>query len=813
MGLSALRDDVRFALRAALRQPRLAGVVTLVLSIGIGTALAVFTLVDHTLLRPPPFLHGERLVDVLDVRRNGGGGGNILEPTKILGWQQQPSVFERFETYMPRGFDVTADSAPQRVSGLVVSPGLFDMLGVLPGRGRGFVAEDGRPGGQPVVVVSERLVRRLGWDPDRAVGRSVVLNGNPHSVIGVMAPTFSLLNDEGLWVPMYLPSHVGDPDAAGFFGIARLAIGQTVATAQALVFDIADGLQEVHPLRRTWDLRLDRKRASAVTATTRTALLALLGAVGVLLLLTCANVALLLVVHAMDRDAELAIRSALGAGQWRLWRQSLLEIGLLVSTGGILGVLLAWSAVRLLVASAPPGLRSLGTAPVELDVRIVLVAGVLTAGTAAICGWLPARLGLTARWRVGAQDLARRAVTDRRGRWTMALVAVQLAASLTLITGTTVSARAMARIAARPLGFDPSHVITMRLDLPTARYPSPALQQGFMDDVVEALRRVSGVIDVAVARRFVGAGFSGGVPEVEGRHPGEEPLLFSINTVSPDYFRALRIPLLAGRTFRATDADEGNVVINQGLAHRLWPGGEALGKRFREDRGDRGGWKTVIGIVGDVDVRIASDRVLPFQIYEAWPRHSGATAPSGRPQRGVTHTLIVRASRPVEVVPIVRQLVASQDTQQPVDEVRLAIDIVTGVFVREHFVQRLLAALGAIGLLLAALGIYGALSHNVRRRTREFGIRITVGATPARILALVARGLVPAAAVGLVGGLVGAQALARSLGSLLHGVPPGDPASLAAAVGALIAVALAAAWGPARRAASTDPAETLRADG
>ncbi len=394
----------------------------------------MFCVVDSTLLRPAPFANADRLVDILDIRR-GGGGGNSLSPQKILGWRQQPSIFEAFEAYAPREVDVAGDGEPERLKTVLVSVGLFPMIDASPQFGRGFMAGDGQPGSAPVVLISDGVWRRrYGGDPE-VLGRNMLLNDRPYTIVGVMPRRFRLLTaDEAIWLPVDLDASRGDTTLFGLWGLGRLRPGVTVAAAQAQVYTIADRLQAETPLPRTWDLKLEQKRVARVNDTARGVLVALLGAVACLLLIAWANVANLFLAQAMSREREMAIRSSLGASRRAIVAEVLIDSLLLSLAAGALGLVFASWAVTAIVAAAPENLVFMPTSSIEIDGRVLLMSVGVTLVAGMMFSVIPAARG----FRPGLETLLRGigyGSPQRLGRIPGALVVVEVAFSLVVLAG------------------------------------------------------------------------------------------------------------------------------------------------------------------------------------------------------------------------------------------------------------------------------------------------------------------------------------------------------------------------------------------
>jgi putative ABC transport system permease protein len=806
--------DIRLALRRFISKPGHTLLMTLALALGIGATTAVFSVVDQTVLRPAPFAHANRLVDVIDYSRQQRGGGNNLSPQKILGWQEQPSLFERFEAYAPRTFDVTGTAEPERIKGLLVSTGLLPMLGVQPKLGRGFLDGDGRPESDAAVLISEAFWRRaFGGQPD-VLGTRVLLNDEPHTIVGVMPRRFRLTGDhEDVWLPIDVRS-VATQTIRGFYGLGRLAGHVTPEAAQRTADTIADQMQSQTPLPSSWDLVLERKKVAYVQATTRTALFVLLGAVAFVLLITCANTASLFLSQAAMRQREMAIRSAIGAARSRLVREVLTESLVLAAAGGALGLLFATWGIDAIVAAAPPNLTFQATSPVEIDARILLVAAAMTLATGILVGIVPALRG--SRPNV---DLALKGATGADAgrtpsRMPVVLVVAEIAFSLILLVGAALMIRTFANLEGIEPGFTPQGLVGVQIELPRDKYTSPAARAAFYDTLREKLLGVSGISDTAVAYGVPpgGGGTSYGTPEAEGAVPSAAPteVAVPLNVVSPEYFRTLRIPIVAGRTFTPGESQE-SMIVSRALANRFWPDGSAVGRRFRPNAGWQ--WQTVIGVVGDVEGRGGHERTA-LHTYTTWPTGSN-TQPQTRTARQRSYDarmFIARSEDPAAAIPAIRSAIREIDRNQPVGRVALVEDLYAEAFGRERFVLVLMSAFGLTAMALTAAGIFGVVAQSVVRRRREIGIRVALGAGPADVVRLFMSRGVALALGGTALGLAGAFALTRFLAALLFEVRPFDPLSIAGGTAIIMTVALLACWLPARSAAHLDPAETLRGD-
>lgn len=815
--LDRLAQDARFAFRLLHRNPGFALTAILTIALGIGANTTVFTMVDQVLFRPPPYLGGDRLVQVTGLDKPGGSGGNNLNAHRILSWQAQ-DVFERLEGFGPQQFDVSGDGPPERMSGYTVTTGLFSMLGVSPEIGRAFGPEDGRPGDELVAILGHNVwVRRFGASAN-AIGARLRLNDELHRIVGVMPPHF-LNRDDGVLVPFDLASHDGDNIVSNFIGLGRLPEGVTAEAAQGRADALAASLNEFDPQPRSWYLALRPWKLVFLSDLAHDALLVVLGAVGFVLLIACANVANLLLSRAVVREQEMAVRSALGASRGRLIRQGLTESSIVVLAGSALGVAFAWIGVRALVAALPAAtFIDVGGVDLRVDGRVLAFAAGATALTAVACGLVPAlraaRPNLDAGLR-GVTSGAGRSTGRMSGRMSGLLVVVEVAFSIVLLVGATLLIRTFTRLSAIEPGFDPSGVVTANIDLPTDRYPTPAAREAFFEELNGALLRTPGIFSTATATGVLPdeTAVEFGTVENDGdpvRRIEPDPYVGSL-TVGGAFFETLRIPIVEGREFTRADGDDA-VIVNQTLASRLWPPGAAVGRRMRE--GD-GPWWTVVGVAGDVEMRMfASNDRLKLQTYHPLvTRPTPVRAPLLRGRRTfVYRQILVRAADAAAAARTLEEAVWSIDPSLPVQRTELLRDRWNRTFAPQFLVVSVMALFSLVAVVLAAAGLFAVISHGVARRAHEIGIRVALGATRTDIFQLVmSRGLA-LAAFGVVIGLAGAAGVSRTLTALLYQVGPHDPASFLGVAGGLLAVAAAACWLPTRRAIAIDPATALRAE-
>jgi putative ABC transport system permease protein len=805
--------DVQLAIRRLWFKPAHTGLMVLIIGVGIGAATAVFSVVDQTILRPPPFPHADRLVEVLDLFRSAGARSTNLTVTKIAGWQAQPALFEAFEGYRFRQVDIAGtDIEPERLRGLIVTNGLLPMLGVQPMLGRGFTAEDGKQGAERVVLISEQLWRRKFSARADVLGTRIALSDEQYAIVGVMPRRFRLTgDDEDLWFPINV--NAAGPDApANFVGLARVARSVDPASQQKLADTLAARMQQQAPLPNEpfWDIHLGKKKVATVTETTETALFVLLAAVGFVLLIACANTASLFMAQIAIRQHETAIRAAIGATRGRLFREVLTESVLLAACGGGVGVLLATWGVDAIVAAAPPNLTFNATSPIEVDARVLAVAAGMTLTTGVVFGLLPAMRGSRANleWILKA---ARGAGTAAYGRVSATLIVAEIAFSLILLVGAALMIRTFMNLQAIAPGFELEGLVAMEVSLPTDKYVGEGSRSAFFDAVRERLVGTPGVSDVAIAAGvFRGGGTHYGTPEVEGDPVpvSDQEVEVPFKNVAPEFFRTLQIPLVAGRTFTAIDASDA-VIVSKSLADRLVPGGGPIGRRFRLGRTWQ--WETIVGVVGDIEPRAGGNRT-PFYIYRRLAPAAAASGPPPRVRGYATRVVIVRASQPSSIVPAMRAAVWASDRNQPTGPVTLVDDLYNQAFARERFVLQLMSVFGAIAIALTAAGIFAVLSQLVARRTREIGVRMALGARAADIVRLIVSRGVVLLAIGTVCGLAGAAALTRYLEALLFQVRPVDPVSFIVVTLLLGVTALLACWLPTRRAMRVDPAVALRVE-
>jgi putative ABC transport system permease protein len=808
--MRTLWQDLRYGARVLRKSPGFTAVAVAALALGIGANTAIFSVVDNVLLRPLGYAEPSRLVALWEEGKTRGFRGQTeLAPANYFDLREQARAFERVAAFSPHSLNLTGAGEPERLEGQRVSADLFPLLGVRPARGRWFLPEEDAFGADRAVVFSHSLwVRRFGADP-ALVGRTVALDGVPHTVVGVMPPHFHFPGREEFWVPMAMhPEEAAGRGDHYLRAVGRLREGVSSEAAGDEVRAFAERLARQYPETNGGLGMVVVPLHEEFVGGARPALLILLGAVGLVLLIACANVANLLLARAAARRREVAVRAALGAGRLRLVRQMLTESLLLATLGGAAGLLLAVWSVDLLSALVPPEVAAAGRQP--LDARVLLFTLAVSLVTGVVFGLAPALQSSNPRLSEALKEAGRYTGSGAgRGRARGALVVCEVAVALMLVVGAGLLLKGFWRLRAVEPGFRAEGVLTMKVILPAAKYAKPEQRRAFYD---ETLRRVAALpgVESAAMISFLPLTFRGMyfTFTAEGRPPAtaaERPNAV-YRVVSPDYFRAMGVPVLRGRAFAASDTAEAPavMVVSRAMAERHWPGEDPIGRRLKVGPPDsRNPWATVVGVVGDVRHGALSNELEP-EMYAPYAQETrGFTAP---------RDLVVRTSAgdPLSLAAAVREAVWSVDKDQPVSGARTLEQVLGESVARQRLYLLLLGAFAGLALVLAAVGVYGVMSYAVAQRTHEIGVRVALGAGRADILRLVVgQGML----LGLAGvgvGLAGAFALTRVMSSLLYGVTATDPAVYASVALLITLVALLACYVPARRAMKVDPMEALR---
>jgi putative ABC transport system permease protein len=803
--MSHLAQDLRYAFRTLAKSPGFTAAAVLTLALGIGANTAVFSVVNAVLLHPLAFPQEDRLVTVWeDLSARGGAAADWTGRSVFQEWRRT-EAFSGLTVTAGWAAAVTDGDRPEMIPGARVSPSYFTVLGVDPAPGRGFLPDEETPGKDHVVVLSRGLwEQRYGAEPS-VVGSTLDLNGTPYRVVGIAPEGFRppIESDAQLWSPLDVDP--ADPDWGNYYlrVIGRLAPGVGVEAAEAQLESVMDRLGEEHPADlRGVGVALEPLRTT-VAGDSRTPLLVLLGAVLLVLLVACANVANLVLARAFARDRELAVRTALGAGRRRLVAQLVTESLALAAVGGALGLVMGLWGMEVLKAYAPAGTPRLDE--VGLDGSVFLFVLAATAITGLLFGLVPGWLVSRSPVATALHEGGRTGSSAGRARLRAGLVVAELALGLALLVGAGLLVRSLVALHAVSPGFEPAGITSGRLLFPSARFPEASQAAAFVDRAIERLESAPEVASAGAVSVLPLSGSQIDVSYVvEGRvpPPGEEPAA-DYRAATPTYFETLGIPVVRGRSLGpGDDADAPLVaVVSEELARRAFPDEDPVGRRIKVGgvRDPESPWITVVGVVGGVRDN-ALNRTPDPEIY---------LPAAQRPSRVMR--LVVRAERPgVELAETLRGAVAALDSSQPVAEVVDLETLVRDSLAPQRFVTGLLAAFAAMALLLAGVGIYGVMSYAVGRRTHEIGVRMALGARPREVLALVLRQGALLVALGLGLGAIAAWGVGRGIAGLLYGVEPGDPATFAAVAGLLALCSLAATLLPALRASRTDPVEALR---
>jgi putative ABC transport system permease protein len=810
--IADLWQDLRYGARMLLRQPGFTLIAVLTLGLGIGANTAIFSVVNAVLLRAFPYGDANRLVIVWEKMRQNEQ--NVISPANFFDWREQQSVFAGLAAFNDTRNSLSGDGMPEEIAGQVATDNLFSVLGVNALLGRTFTPDDSKPGQNTVVVLSYGLwQRRFGADPN-VIGRKVILNAVDHTVIGVTPPDFKWhvrKNSQTgqaaeLWTPWAISSGFKQFRGRFICAVARLKPGVTLSQGRAEMDVIASRLAEQHKqFNRGYSVNLVPLREQ-FAGEIRRALLVLMGAVGFVLLIACANVANLLLARAAARRKEIAVRAAMGANRGRIVRQLLTESVLLATMGAIAGLLLAWLGASALVKLSPPELGDFQR--VEISVSVLGFTFVVALLTGVIFGLAPAfeasNIKLSDTLKEAGRSLAG---ASRSRRLRGALVVAEVALALVLLVGAGLLIRSFLRLQGLETGFNAHNVLTMRVALPGARYNDDAKRINFFTQALERMQTMPAVEAAGAINYtpFLGLGTRTGF-DIEGRSkplPDQQMGTTELCVTDQNFFRALEIPLKRGRLFTEQEVREQRnvVIINEALAQKYFPNEDALGKRIAISMRPPLVPTEIIGIVGDVKHAQLDQAAEPMSY---WPI-------AQLPYPFMTFTLRARGDA-TTVAAAVRNVIQSLDQQQPVGEVRTLDSLVGNSIARQRFNTLLLVAFAAVALLLSAIGIYGVMSYSVTQRTHELGVRVALGASARDVLELALWQGMKLALAGVGVGLLGALALTRLLKTLLFGVSATDPLTFAVIALSLALVALLACYLPARRATKVDPMIALRGE-
>jgi predicted permease len=798
-------QDLRYALRNLAKAPTFTIIALITLALGIGANTAIFSVVNAVLLRALPYAQPDRLVVV------GQNGFTSAPPANFFDWKRDNHVFENIgagEAWTP---NLTGIDKPEQVIGLRVTSDIFPVLGVKPILGRTFVPQEERTGNDREVVLSYGFWQRRFSGRRNAIGQTVSLNGASYTIVGVMPKGFRFapfwVTKAEIWAPLRLDPSDRLRNSLRLF--ARLKPGVSLQQARADMATITARLEAQFPGTNKNVTVVPLKEQ--VVGDIRPALLVLLCAVGFVLLIACANVAHMLLARASARKREIAVRAALGASRARIMRQFLTESAVLALTGGSLGVLMAIWGMRVLLASAPSEITRFGT--IQIDSTVLLFAFVISIVTGVAFGFAPAlqssAMNLVETLKEGAHSMSE---GSRRGAVRRLLVASEFALAVVLLAGAGLMIRTFAALQAIDPGFNPHHLLTMVVSVAGAQ-DANANRAAFYEQALDRIRALPGVTAAGAINHLPLAGDVWGIPFfIEGRpipKRGEEPY-GAYRVVLPGYFRTMDIPILRGRDFQRND-DHGApkvAIVNQYLAQHYWPGEDPIGKRISIGLGGEPTWMTVVGVVANIvrhdwTDKAGSEYYLPLLQSPSYLRDQSPFS--------AYLTIVVRtAGDAAAQTSAVENAIRSLDKTVTLSEVETMEEVVADTNAQPRFYLSLLTAFAAVALILAAVGIYGVMSHSVSRRTHEMALRMALGAQSSEVMRLVVGESMMLAAVGGAVGLAGALALTPMMKTLLYGVRAGDPTTFATVALVLGAVGLLASYIPARRATKVDPMVALR---
>ncbi|HTV55869.1 MAG TPA: ABC transporter permease [Terriglobia bacterium] len=806
--MSAILQDLRFALRIFAKNPAFTVIAIITLALGIGANTAIFSVVNSVLLQPLPYKNPHQLVTISEIWQHEE---DPIAPADFLDIQKQNHAFQAMAAYESASFNLTAHQRAERVDGAIISTDLFGLLGVQPILGRGFTSQDGEPGAARVVVLSDRFWKEeFAGSPD-VLGKKLLMNDEVFTIAGIMPASFQFPAGAELWAPprFVVPEHPLRPneDPRGLRGshyfhtVARLKPGMTVAQATADLDALCHRIGKRYPNGEINDGVMIQTLHKAMAGNSRTAILLLFGAVGLVLLIACANVANLELAHASGRQKEMAVRMAFGAGKLRIARQLLTEGVILGLLGGGAGLLIAAWGVGPLATLVPKDIQNL--APPSLDHEVLVFTLLVSVLAGIVFGLAPALQGSKANLNEALKESSRSASEGRSHHHLRnTLVVSQVALALILLIGAGLLVKSLAKLARLREGFDPENVLTARLTLSQGAYGQPQQRVNFVNRMLANVRSLPGVHSAAVIAQLplTPGNHARGI-DIEG-HPeaGDAGYSPEYNVVSPDYFRAMRIPLIAGRLFATTDSAIAAkaVIINQTLARQFWPNQDAVGERI-SFAGPKGPWCEIVGVVGDVKQHALWRPPAPM-VYVPYAQDPWTFM-----------SLVVRSNyKPEALASSVRQAVLNADKNEPLFDVRTMRQVVSLSTRARRFNTLLLALFAALALVLATVGIYGVISYSVSQRTPEIGIRMALGAQRKDVLQLVVAEGLALTLTGAAIGVVGALSLTRLMRSVLYEVKPSDPATFVLVSLLLIGVATVASYLPARRATKVDPVEALR---
>jgi putative ABC transport system permease protein len=806
--METLLQDLRYAFRTLRKSPGFALIAVLCLALGIATNTTLFSCFNAIVLRPFPFDDPERLVSVWDRNPRNGNRADVSY-LNYADWRDQSTSFTNLGAFAGRSIAITEGEEPARLSGQLISGNLFQMLGVRPQIGRLFRPDEDRPGGPGAVLLSDATWKQLYAGDSSVVGRVISVNNLPYTVVGVMPPLFKFPQQSEIWLPIAPILSTDSRAVRAVEMIGRLKSGVNMAQADKELAQLSQRLQAQYgSAPGDWVGSARALRDDFLPSDVKLITTTMMGAVMFVLLIACANVANLLITRATAREREIAIRTAIGAGRGRIVRQLLTEAVIVAVVAGLVAIPLTWEGLRLIQAAIPPENPMPYYMHFSLDRLTLLYTAVVSVLTGMLFGLAPALQASRGHLHDALKDGARGAGGSvSKNRMRSALVVAEVALSLVLLVGASLFVRTFMALQGAQTGFDPAPVMTMRFYLPGQRYDSTLAKSQLVEDVLRRVETLPGVEAATISNLIpIGGGGSGDGVIVEGRvvERGKEPF-FVWAGVAGHWTETFGVRMISGRTFSAGELRDSMpvAVIDQVMATKFWPGGNAVGQRFRMASDSTRTWLSVIGIASDIRLTSLSN--------DGPPRPNAFLPYRFLPVRNNGLMVRVRGSASA-ITSAVRGAIRASDPAIPVFSVATMEKVRQLSFWQYGLFGAMFATFGAIALFLAAIGVYGVISYGVSQRTREIGVRVALGAQRSDVIGLVVRQGMLLTGAGILVGLVGAFGVTRVVSSMLIGVSPTDPVSFAGVALFLGGVAFLASFIPARRATHVDPIVALRND-
>jgi putative ABC transport system permease protein len=796
----SITQDVAYSLRLMRKAPLFTAAVVLTIGLAIAATATIFSVVNAQMLRPLPFKDPARLLFVFERNDKLHSPVYNVSVLNFLDWRAQTKSFDLAAVNPDNTYILTGTGDPEQLTGNRISPDLTRVLGIRLIAGRSFTPEEEKPGAAPVALIGDGFWRSHFAKDAKALGRTIILNGTPTTIVGIAPDTVNLLASGDIYTPLTIDPAKEMRLNHTLFVVGRLKSGVSVPQARAEMNTISDGMKQQYPEMRDWGVNLLSTLDALISPQIKTGLLVLLAAVSFVLLIACANIANLLLARTAARQHEMAVRTALGASQGRLVRQLLIESVTLSCSGGLVGLLATWWAVRAMNHWLPPNTLPIPT--VEVDSHVLLFALGTTVLTGLIFGIVPALRTAKVKVDEVIKTGGRGGSGGIRTRMRNTLVAVELALATVLLIGAGLFIQTLVNLQSVKLGFEPHGLITFQVSLPAGKYPPKTRAPLFFREMIESLAALPGVRSAAVSSGIpfgAGAYYSHPMMATENSIlPPDAKVPIDWRIVNPGYFKTMNIPLLLGREFEYSDASTPNIIIvSQATARTFWGHENPLGRTLRRSADPKTPF-TVVGVVGDV---------RSTQLSQESPAFYYSITTRTNPLMDV----VVRTDgSPESLLPAIRKRIKALDPDLPMANVKTMEQWVTTSAAQPRLTSILLSTFAGVALLIAAIGIYAVLAYSVSQRTREIGVRMAMGATPRRVLGLIVSEGMRVVLLGLVIGLAGGLALGRTLQSLVYGVGVRDPKIYFVVAAILTAVALAACFIPARRAAVVDPMVALR---